>query len=401
MKEPRGRLARWLVALAEYDFTVQHVPGRENVSADALSRRVDGTSNHEEEKEQEIEDGTERLEEVMMPCLLGVVGLEADWTVDEVSRLPRQDPVIGKVMQQLETQSPPPASWGGDRDLRSYKRLYHQLQLTDGMLYRDKDVTLPGGKTEKKEVVVVPRALVPEVLQQVHEKSGHLGIEKTLARVTERYWWPGYTMDGMDWVRCCETCARRKGPAINPRAPLISVPIGAPLEMLAMDALGPLPLSNKGNKYMLVVSDYYTKWPEVFPLVDQKAVTVAEVLYSEVITRFGVPLVLHSDQGRNFEGSVMRELCRLLGMKKARTTPYHPQCDGLVERLNRTLLDLLAKHVNENQKDWDEWIPTVLMAYRLAKHSSAQETPFKLMCLGGRVGRDWMLFWKGESRNPS
>ena len=81
----------------------------------------------------------------------------------------------------------------------------------------------------------------------------------------------------------------------------------------------------------------------------------------------------------------MRELCSLLGMKKARTTPYHPHCDGLVERLNRTLLDLLAKHVDENQKNWDEWIATVLMVYRSAKQSSAQETPFKLMF--GRDGR--------------
>ena len=212
------------------------------------------------------------------------------------------------------------------------------------MLHRERYVALPGERREKKEALVIPVAMIHDILKEVHDKAGHMGVGKTLARLEESAWWLGYITDVMDWVPFCEVCARRKGPAVNPRAPLMSVPIGSPMEMLAMDILGPLPVSKKGNRYLLVVSDYYKKWPEVFPLPDQKATTVAKVLYNKVIATFGVPLVLHSDQGRNFEGSMMRELCSLLGMKKARTTPYHPQCDVLVERLNRTLLELLAKH---------------------------------------------------------
>ena len=118
-----------------------------------------------------------------------------------------------------------------------------------------------------------------------------------------------------------------------------------------------------------------------------------------MISRFGVPLPLHSDQGRNLEGSVMRELCSLLGMIKARTKPYHPQCDGLVERLNRTLLYLLSKHVDENQKNWNKWIATVLMVYRLEKQSPAQETPFKLMF--GRNGRQQLdVIMEGKEQVP-
>lgn len=108
-------------------------------------------------------------------------------------------------------------------------------------------------------------------------------------------------------------------------------------------------------------------------------------------------MVLHSNQGRNFESLVIRELCTLLGMKKARTTPYHPQCDGLVERLNRTLLNLLAKHVSEKQRDWDDCLATVLFAYRNAKHSWTEETPFSLMF--GRKPRHTVNLML-ESREP-
>ena len=140
-------------------------------------------------------------------------------------------------------------------------------------------MALSGGRWEKNEALVIPGAIIHDILNKVHDKVGliDMGVEKTLARLEERAWWPGYTTDVMDWVRC-EVCERRKGPAVNPRAPLMSVPIGSPMEMLAMDILGPLPVSNKRNRYLLVVSDYYTKWPEFFPLPDQKATTVAKVL---------------------------------------------------------------------------------------------------------------------------
>ena len=185
-----------------------------------------------------------------------------------MAMLQRQDQVLAEVIYRLEHQHKPPRSWSKDESLRSYKRLYHQLHNRNGVLHRVRYVALPGGRWEKKEALVIPSAMIHDVLEEVHDKAEHMGVEKTLARLEERAWWPGYTTDVMDWVRCCEVCARRKGPAVNPRAPLMSVPIGSPMEMLAMDILGPLPVSNNGNKYLLVVSNYYTKWPEVFPLPD-------------------------------------------------------------------------------------------------------------------------------------
>lgn len=154
---------------------------------------------------------------------------------------------------------------------------------------------------------------------------------------------------------------------------------GEPMERLAIDVLGPLPTSEAGNKFILVVMDYFTKWPEAYPLPDQGAVTVARVLVQELVCRFGVPLRLHSDQGRNFEAEVFSEMCNLLGIKKTRTTPLHPQSDGMVERYNRTLKTQLTLFVDDHQRDWDCYVPLLLMAYRSAVHESTRCTPAKLV----------------------
>ena len=126
--------------------------------------------------------------------------------------------------------------------------------------------------------------------------------------------------------------------------------VGAPLERVAVDVLGPLPTSSSGNKYILILGDYFTKWVEAYPLENQQAVTVAEVIVKELISRFGVPLQLHSDQGRNFEAELFQRMCELLGINKTRTTALHPQVDGMVERFNRTLENQLAifmEHIKE------------------------------------------------------
>ena len=151
--------------------------------------------------------------------------------------------------------------------------------------------------------------------------------------------------------------------------------VGAPSERVAMDILGPLPESESGNKYLLLVADYFTKWPEAYALPNQEATTVAEVFVREYVCRFGVPLELHSDQGRNFESKVFREMCTLLGIKKTRTTPLHPQSDGMIERMNRTLEAQLSKFVDDHHRDWDYYIPYLMMALRSATHESTKCTP--------------------------
>ena len=144
-----------------------------------------------------------------------------------------------------------------------------------------------------------------------------------------------------------------------------------------------LPETENGNN-ILIISDYFTKLFEAVAIPDQTAVTVASALVEEVACRFGTPAYVHSDQGIQFEGRVYQEMCKLLGIKKTRTTPYHPESDGMVERYNKTLVKLLSAFVNEEHTDWDQVLPYVMMAYRSSEHEATGFTP-NYMMLGQKV----------------
>jgi len=116
-----------------------------------------------------------------------------------------------------------------------------------------------------------------------------------------------------------------------------TVQSGTPMQCVAMDILGPLSVTTRGNRYILVIADYFTKWVEAFPMPNMEATTVAQLFVSQFICRFGTLEFLHTDQGRNFESAIIKESCKLLGITKTRTSPYHPQSDGLVERFNRVV----------------------------------------------------------------
>ena len=134
-----------------------------------------------------------------------------------------------------------------------------------------------------------------------------------------------------------------------------------------MDVCGPYPTNRSGNKYVLVVTEYLTKWVECWALRDQKAETIARS-FEQYVARHGVPEAVLTDQGRNFESNLFRHLCAKYGIEKRSTTGYHPQCNGLTERFNNTMNTMFTNYVNDNQDDWDEWLPSVLLAYRTAEH---------------------------------
>ncbi len=142
--------------------------------------------------------------------------------------------------------------------------------------------------------------------------------------------------------------------------------------------MGPLPLSDNGNKYILVVTDLFTKWVEAFPLRDTTSKTLATVLVDQIFSRYGLSAYLHSDQGANLCSEVIRTVCELLGVQQTRASAYHPQGNGQVERFNRTVEAILAKMVKDNQRDWDTCIPKALLAYRTSVHESTGFTPFHL-----------------------
>ena len=151
-----------------------------------------------------------------------------------------------------------------------------------------------------------------------------------------------------------------------------------------MDILSPFPESVQGNRYILVVSDYFTRWVEAYGIPNQETTTVAHKIVEEFFFRFGLPEQLHSDQGRNFESEVVCEVCKILEIAKTRTTPYHPLSDGLVERLNRTLLNMLAMATADHPSQWKCHLRSLCMAY----NTSIQSTTGDVGKTSKNAGRD-------------
>ena len=157
------------------------------------------------------------------------------------------------------------------------------------------------------------------------------------------------------------------------------VKVGHRWERVAMDLLDMSVTTSQGNRYVLVMVDCFTRWTEAFPLPDKTAQSVVDAFFNQVVCRFRMPSVIHSDQGREFENKIMQELCLFGGAHKTRTTPYHPESDGMVERFNRTLLMMLAMFAGKNRDDWDDLLPAVMMAYWSSVHESTGFSPYRLM----------------------
>ena len=235
----------------------------------------------------------------------------------------------------------------------------------------------PGPTKDLIAVPIIPDSLRQKVLYHCHDSptAGHQGIDKTLERLRKVAYWVNMAQDVEKHCRECLTCQKSKLPKPT-KAPLVSMPIGKPWQMVAVDILE-VPVSNKGNRYLLVVQDYFTKWADAIPLRNQTAATITEKLV-KLFSVMGLPDILHSDQGRNFESTLLQQTLEAFGTVKSHTTAYHPEGDGMVERFNRSLLQLLHSYV-ENEADWERHLPLVLYAYRTSVHSSTGIEPYVLM----------------------
>ena len=368
-KEPEGQLARWLERLQELDFEVVHRRGTAHRNADSLSRlpcQQCGRSNHD----------TSTTAEVAVLALQ----LPPAQARDSLQQSQLADPTLAPILRGKEsgTRPGPESFTTRSKAVRRLLQIWDQLVVHQGVLCRR---LKPMGGSPERLQTLIPEVLQEEVIKDLHEGavSGHLEIDKTLGHLKERFYWPGHHDHVRDWCRKCVACAQRESPTTSPRAPLKPIITSYPLQMVATDILGPLPESPSRNSYIIVVADYFTPYTEAYPIPNQEATTVARKLVDEFFLRFSLPDQLHLDQGRNFESAVISEVCKLLGVRMSRTTPYHPQSDGLVERFNRTLLDMLATAVYDRPFEWEQHLPRLCHAYNTSIHPTTGSSPFFLM----------------------
>ena len=275
---------------------------------------------------------------------------------------------------------------------------------SDGILYREfQSPVVEYGECIQQ--VVVPKQYRDQVMKLAHESilGGHQGPKKTADKVLAHFFWPGVQSDVTRFCHSCDVCQRTIPKGRVCKVPLGTMPlIDVPFQRIAVDIVGPMfPRTDRGNKYILTIVDYATRFPEAVPLPSIEAERVAEALVN-VFTRVGIPKEILTDMGSQFTSGVMQEVSRLLSIRQMTTSPYHPACNGLCERFNGVLKQMLKRMCDEKPRDWDRYVNPLLFAYRETPQESTGFSPFEL--LYGRNVRGPLAIlkelWTGEVAEP-
>ena len=236
--------------------------------------------------------------------------------------------------------------------------------------------------------MVVPRSMQKEILISSHDSvlGAHLGVNKTFSKLKNKLYWYKMKESVELHINKCEKCARRKRPQKVPRSPLSQYTVGHPMDRISTDIMGPLPETEQGNRYILVVICNFTKWTECYAMKNQHACTIANKIVFEFLSRFGMCLDIHSDLGTNYQSKLFSEVCRMLEINQTRTSGYRPMANGAPERFNQVLQNMITTYINSNQTNWDENLNLITSAYRSCVHEGTGFTPNQLM-----LGREVIL----------
>ena len=283
-----------------------------------------------------------------------------------------EDSTIQKVLQVVRGGEMPKKA---ERKLmsKSEKALLNQLKRLelnqDGVLVR---------KTEHRVQLVLPEKFKKLVYEELHEKMGHLGAERVVQLASERFYWPYQSQEIHHYVEKVCQCIKRKKPNREQRAPLVNIKTTEPFEMVQIDFLH-LDRSSGGYEYLMVVVDHFTRFVQAYPTRNKKGRTAADKIFNDFVLRFGFPRKLHHDQGGEFENDLFTRLHELSGVNASRTTPYHPQGDGTVERMNRTILNMLKTLPDNYKSKWKDHINKLTFAYNCTRNDATTFSPFFLL----------------------
>lgn len=437
---------RWVAKLAPYNFSIKYIPGSKNIVADALSRqpfiqrRVSQRlikEPYEEllEESQQVQEGVvqevfraganhQSVEKPPSPedlecCSLtngevsaalaghvewnqGATQRVVSWLAQDLEQLvppgqstlpvlslqelqegQRHDATLSQVISFVTRERRPSRRERAGLSLQALKTLkqWQRLKMLDGILYRVCKDSVTG---KKRHQYMVPSSLVSDVLRGVHDDAGHQGQSRTLYLARQRFFWADMERDVRQYVKTCKRCVVSKTLEPEGRARLESIKTTGPLELVCLDFWSAE--DSRGRSVdVLVATDHFTKMAHAFKCSDQSAKQIARQLWDKYFCVYGFPQRIHSDQGANFESQLIQELLQIAGVKKSRTTPYHPMGNGHAERFNRTLGNMIRALPPRDKQRWPQMLQTLTFAYNCTVHESTGYAPFFLMY--GRIPR--------------
>ena len=364
-----GRIARWQLLVAEFDIEVNFIPGKDNKVADCLSRL-------------KLQDDS------VIEDILTITNDESNenivnWNLEELIRLQNENTCYSKIKELLKQDCDVQdikRELSKHKIERKYKRLrLEELRVENDILYR----VATNDYGEQIRQVIIPDSYKHQVLRLAHSlpTAGHGGVQMTLARCKKFAYWPEMIKDVQQYCTSCLTCRRFKRLGDAP-APLQRYPdIEMPFERVHIDLIGPMGHSERNYKYCMVVIDVLTRFLIAEPLKTKEATEVARIFVDRVICNHGVPKVLVSDQGKEFTNKILKGIAELLRMKHVTTTPYHPQANGVIERCNGTVINILRTLIEDNVSIWDTMLPIAVFAYNSGYNRTIKDSPFYLMYL--------------------
>ncbi|XP_043488078.1 uncharacterized protein LOC122515007 [Polistes fuscatus] len=230
--------------------------------------------------------------------------------------------------------------------------------------------------------ILVPKLELREgILAECHSSpiGGHKGVTKTYNKIRHKYHWPNLKKDISDFIKNCTSCQLKKLVRVKSKEPMVLTDTpGAAFDKIAMDIVGPLPETKSGNRYILTIQDALTKYFIAIPLQTTTSIDIAEGLVHNVCNVFGAPRSILTDQGTNFTSSLLKAIAKQYNLKQIKTTAFHPQSNGSLERSHIVLVEYLKHYINK-KSEWDKWLTHAMFAYNTSTHEGTRFTPHELV----------------------